>query len=504
MTSTTSNSKLKDFQSLQSGVKKMTSTTSLSFNSKLDLRASVFTRLRRGTAVSWLRVITLLWLDAMMLYLGWQIAETYGNPGDYLWDTRDNPLLLLPILATQISLIAAKGLYDSRQKRRNYLSLVKTLTFCHLLLLLIAFFYQPSGFVSRSTFLLSWVLSVALTCVARFSLDTAVEYFRKQGAVRYPTFLICRPEDREKAVKLLGRENCYKILGWEDVNLLTENKDNLDTSLEHIYSLGVSEVFVCSWASIKSRMFLYWKLRNAGITLHILPIDIDLEIIDQNLELKMVGGLPALKLSPPLITGSDFFVKRCFDFCCASVFVLLAAPLYLFIALLIKLDSPGPIFYKQTRIGLHGQPFKVWKFRTMVSDADKLQKELEASNEMKDGVLFKMKNDPRITRIGKFLRRYSLDELPQLFNVLFGEMSLVGPRPLPTRDVDNFSEHHFIRHEVLPGITGLWQVSGRSDITDFEKVILLDVTYMESWSLWLDLQILLQTVTVIFAKKGAY
>lgn len=482
----------------------MTSTTSLSLKSKLDLRASVFTRLRRGTGVRWLRVITLILLDATMLYLAWHIAENYGNTVDFRWNTQENPLLLLPILATQMGLIAAKGLYDSRQKRRDYLSLVNTLTFSHVLLLLIAFFYQPGGFVSRPTFILSWLLSVSLTCVSRLSVDNAIEHFRKQGAVCYPTFLICRPEDKEKAVKLLGRENCYKLLGWADVNSLAADRHNLDATLEHIYSLGVAEVFVCSWGSIKSRMFLYWKLRNAGITLHILPIDIDLEIINQNLELKMIGGLPALKLSPPLITGSDFLVKRCFDFCCATFFVLLAAPLYLFIAMLIKLDSPGPVFYKQTRIGLHGRPFKVWKFRTMVANADQIQKDLEASNEMKDGVLFKIKNDPRITNVGKFLRRYSLDELPQLFNVLFGEMSLVGPRPLPVRDVEKFSEHHFIRHEVLPGITGLWQVSGRSDIIDFEKVILLDVTYMESWSLWLDLQILLQTVTVILRKKGAY
>lgn len=482
----------------------MTATTSLTLNSKLDLRAPVFTRLRKGTYIRWLRVNTLILLDASMLFLAWRIAETYGNPVDSLWNTRHNPLLLLPILATEIGLIAANKLYDAGQDRRDYLSLVKALTFSQVLLLLIAFFYQPGDLVSRPTFLLSWLLSISLTCVARFSFDNAVEHFRKQGAVCYPTFLICPIEDREKAVKLLGRENCYKLLGWADVDSLVAEKQNFDSTLENIYKLGVSEVFVCSWASIKSRMFLYWKLRNAGITLHILPIDIDLEIIEQNLELKMVGGIPALKLSPPLITGSDFLLKRCFDFCCATVFIFLAAPLYLCIALLIKLDSPGPVFYKQTRIGLQGRPFKVWKFRTMVTNADKLQKELEASNEMKDGVLFKIKNDPRITGIGKFLRRYSLDELPQLFNVLLGEMSLVGPRPLPVRDVEKFSEHHFIRHEVLPGITGLWQVSGRSDIVDFEKVVSLDVTYMESWSLWLDLQIMIQTIMVIFGKKGAY
>lgn len=482
----------------------MTSTTSFSLKSKLDLRAPVFTRLRRGTGVRWLRVITLILLDIAMLYLAWQIAQTYGNPVDSAWDTRRNPLLLLPILVTQVGLIAARKLYDSRQERRDYFSLIKAVTFAHILLLLIAFFYQPGALVARSTFILSWLLSVSFTFIARFSLDSAVEHFRKKGAVCYPIFLICRPEDKQKALSLLEKENCYKVLGWTDVNSLATDKDDLNATLDNINDLSVAEVFVCSWASIKSRMFLYWKLRNAGITLHILPIDIDSEIINQKLQLNLVGGLPALKLLPPLITGSDFIIKRCFDFCCASMFVLLAAPLYLFLALLIKLDSAGPIFYKQTRIGLHGKPFKVWKFRTMVPNAEKLQQELEANNEMKDGILFKIKEDPRITRVGKFLRRYSLDELPQLFNVIFGEMSLVGPRPLPVRDVEKFSQHHYIRQEVLPGITGLWQVSGRSDITDFEKVISLDVAYMESWSLMLDLQILLQTVKVILGKTGAY
>lgn len=167
-------------------------------------------------------------------------------------------------------------------------------------------------------------------------------------------------------------------------------------------------------------------------------------------------------------------------------------------------SSIGSVFYKQTRIGLHGSAFKVWKFRPMVTNAEELQNRLEASNEMKDNILFKIKNAPHITRVGKFLRRYSLDELPQLFNVILGEMSLVDPRPLPVRDVEKFAEHHFIRHKILPGITGLWQVSGRSDITDFEEVLRLDITYIENWSLSLDWQILLQTIIVIMKQKGAY
>jgi exopolysaccharide biosynthesis polyprenyl glycosylphosphotransferase len=218
----------------------------------------------------------------------------------------------------------------------------------------------------------------------------------------------------------------------------------------------------------------------------------------------MLSGVPTIKFSPPLITGFDFRVKRVVDFLASALLIILISPLFLLLAIIIKLDSPGSIFYKQERAGLHSGRFKALKFRTMHVNADQIQKELEARNEMQDGVLFKMKDDPRITRVGKFLRRSSLDELPQLFNVLFGEMSLVGPRPLPLRDVQKFSEHHFIRHEVLPGITGLWQVSGRSDIISFEEVVRLDTFYIENWSLWLDLKILVRTALVLLQRKGAY
>jgi lipopolysaccharide/colanic/teichoic acid biosynthesis glycosyltransferase len=146
----------------------------------------------------------------------------------------------------------------------------------------------------------------------------------------------------------------------------------------------------------------------------------------------------------------------------------------------------------------------VWKFRTMFADAPQRQAELEAQNQTTDGVLFKVKQDPRITRVGALLRKTSLDELPQLFNVLFGQMSLVGPRPLPIRDVAKFDAWHHIRHQVLPGMTGLWQVSGRSDIDTFDDVARLDLHYIDNWSLNLDLEILAETVGVLFGSKGAY
>jgi exopolysaccharide biosynthesis polyprenyl glycosylphosphotransferase len=467
-----------------------------------QLLAISLTQLRKRIGILWIRKIILAFLDSISLFVGCRIPEIYTHTPVFPWEKEQGFVLILPVLAIQISLIAIQGLYKDGENRRNYLSLAQTISFSYFLLLIFDFLYKSGYSLSPSTFISSWLLSTTLACFGRFALDTAVMKLRKQGVITCPTFLICRSEEKEKAIKFLEREKCYNLVGWADVNQISTNKNNLETTLAEINSQDVAEVFVCSWDCIDSRMFLYWQLRNAGIILHILPIE--LEAMEQKLELKMLGGIPVLNFLPPAITGSDFLIKRGFDFCFAAFFILLASPVYLLIALLIRLDSHGAIFYKQTRIGLHGQPFEVWKFRTMVENADELQKKLEVSNEMKDGVLFKMKDDPRITGIGKFLRKYSLDELPQLFNVLFGEMSLVGPRPLPIRDVEKFSEHHFIREEILPGVTGLWQVSGRSDITDFEKVIRLDVTYMENWSLWLDLQILLQTIKVVFAKEGAY
>jgi exopolysaccharide biosynthesis polyprenyl glycosylphosphotransferase len=467
---------------------------------KLDLRAPILTRLRKGVGLAYLRAAALILIDFLLLSVAWQLADTYGTPLKSSWSIEGNPFSLLLILTTIVGLLAVQGFYQSREKRHDYLGLVKTLSFSHLLLVFIAFLSQPGLFVSRSTFLLAWGLSVVLVCTGRLAANVAVSYLRKRGTGCYPVFLIGSPEDTSKAMALLHQEKCYKILGVADTS--STDQAVWKQTLNDLCHLGATEVFICSWDKIKNRVFLYWSLRNAGVTLHILPIN--LETLYRKSELRIVGGLPSIQFSPPLVTGSDFYIKRCFDFCCAALLLLMVSPVFLLISCLIKLDSPGPIFYKQTRIGLHGQPFKVWKFRTMVTNAEQLQYQLEAQNETQDGVLFKIKDDPRVTRIGKFLRRYSLDELPQILNVIRAEMSLVGPRPLPERDVERFSEHHFIRQEVLPGITGLWQVSGRSDITNFEEVIHLDTTYIGSWSLWLDLQILLQTVQVVFQKTGAY
>jgi len=218
-------------------------------------------------------------------------------------------------------------------------------------------------------------------------------------------------------------------------------------------------------------------------------------------------GLDLIDAEPVSFTPRQYFVKRVMDIVASSVLLLLLSPLLLTLALLIRLTSPGPVFYKSPRVGKGGRYFIFWKFRSMYVGKAK-RDELLARNE-RNGHLFKIKHDPRITPLGRFMRRYSLDELPQLINVLTGEMSLVGPRPLPAEDLDpdGLSRVHAAwaeqRTEVHPGITGIWQIRGRSDLS-FEQMVEFDMDYIRNWSLTLDLQILLETPLAVFSGRGAY
>jgi exopolysaccharide biosynthesis polyprenyl glycosylphosphotransferase len=488
-----------DLYSLNTGVIGIVTSKSLLVPGfKPDLRSASGTRIQKGLTSKFLRVGTLISLDVISVTLAWKLAVFYGTPLESPWTQKASFLLL--ILTVEIGMIATKGLYKSGGNRRNYPGLIKAVTLSEVLLLLIAFLYEPDSYVSRSTFLLFWLLSVVFVCTARFTCDVGTRVLRSRGAIRHPVFLITDLEDKESHIRLIEKENCYTVQGIADSSSL--DMMNREATFEYLRTQGIEEAFV-SWNAIKNRLYVCWRFQTAGITLRILPIQSEVHH-PKSAVFWMIGEVPCMTIPAPIIAGGDFWVKRSFDLCGSIVLLLLLSPVYLVIATLIKLDSSGPVFFRQNRIGLHGKSFKIWKFRTMVTNAEKLQAALEAKNEIKDGVLFKMKDDPRITRIGKFLRRYSLDELPQLFNVVLGEMSLVGPRPLPMRDVERFKTKHFIRQEVLPGITGLWQVSGRSDIENFEDGVKLDIGYIENWSVWLDLQILLKTVKVVLGKTGAY
>jgi exopolysaccharide biosynthesis polyprenyl glycosylphosphotransferase len=237
-----------------------------------------------------------------------------------------------------------------------------------------------------------------------------------------------------------------------------------------------------------------------GVRVRIAPST--MEILIHRAEFVPGQSVPLFELGPPVFEGIDFVLKRAFDLVGATLLLLLLSPLLLAIVLAVRLSSRGPIVFRSMRRGIGQRSFACLKFRTMHTDAEHRQLDLEELNEA-SGALFKIRDDPRLTPVGRLLRRFSLDELPQLVNVLRGEMSLVGPRPLPERDYEMLEDWHRKRYLVLPGITGLWQVSGRSEL-DFDDLVHLDFIYLERWSLALDLTILLKTIPAVIMQRGAY
>ncbi|MGF7179988.1 sugar transferase [Tunturiibacter psychrotolerans] len=264
-------------------------------------------------------------------------------------------------------------------------------------------------------------------------------------------------------------------------------------------SLFVDEIFFSVPAEEKMVISMVEEARIAGIDVRVVPDMYD--GLAWNARVEYVGQFPTIPLHRRHFPMGGFMLKRVLDTTVSVIGLLATSPIMLAIALAIRLDSPGPIFYKAQRIGRKGRTFSCYKFRTMVQNADKLKADLEHMNE-RDSVLFKIKKDPRITRVGKVLRKYSLDELPQFYNVLKGDMSLVGPRPPMAAEVEQYDLAHLRRLDVLPGITGLWQVEARQD-PSFDSYISLDTAYVENWNLMMDLRILARTVGVVLSGTGS-
>jgi exopolysaccharide biosynthesis polyprenyl glycosylphosphotransferase len=281
------------------------------------------------------------------------------------------------------------------------------------------------------------------------------------------------------------------ILGDEndvDRAIAETNADTVAlTATEHLGPEGIRE--------------LSWQLDELGVDLVVSPGVVD--VAGPRLTMQPVSGLPLIHLEKPQYSGTKRIQKRAFDICVSVVVLLGALPVMLAAAIAIKLTSRGPVFYRSERIGLDGEPFQMIKFRTMVDGADAQVGTLAMLNESIGGVLFKIRQDPRVTPVGRVLRRYSIDELPQFFNVLCKDMSVVGPRPPLRREVDTYDDQVRRRLLVLPGITGLWQVSGRADLS-WEDSVRLDLSYVENWSITSDLLIAAKTVRTVFAGTGAY
>jgi exopolysaccharide biosynthesis polyprenyl glycosylphosphotransferase len=245
---------------------------------------------------------------------------------------------------------------------------------------------------------------------------------------------------------------------------------------------------------------LAWELEKTNTDLCVSPALLD--VAGPRTTIRPTAGLTLLHVDHPQLTGLRLLLKDLFDRCFAAAALILVSPLMVLLSVMIRLSDGGPALFTQVRVGQHGRAFKIYKFRTMVVDAEKRRDQLLARNET-DGVLFKLRRDPRVTAIGSHLRRWSLDELPQLYNVLLGHMSLVGPRPALPEEAARYADHVRRRLVVKPGLTGLWQVNGRSDLS-WDESVRLDLRYVENWSFALDVQILWKTISALLHRSGAY
>jgi exopolysaccharide biosynthesis polyprenyl glycosylphosphotransferase len=375
-------------------------------------------------------------------------------------------------------------------------------------LLLCGTLYLSNGnSVSRLVVILTVVFSTVLLCVRR-AFWRRVVYRRCRAGIETRNVLIVGAGRVAHALR--NHLDSLQHLGFRFKGFvaLTEREAESGDSdvigdvrncLSLARSLFVDEIFFSVPGDKKLVISMVEEARQAGIDVRVVP---DLyDGLAWNAPVEYIGQFPTIPLHRREFPIGGFLLKRVLDITVSSIALLLLSPVMLAIAIAIRIDSEGPTFYRAHRIGRKGRTFNCYKFRTMVANADKLREQLSHMNE-RDSVLFKIANDPRITRVGRWLRKYSLDELPQFYNVLRGDMSLVGPRPPIAHEVEQYDLSHLRRLNVLPGITGLWQVEARQD-PSFDSYISLDTAYVENWSLWLDMKILARTVGVVFAGTGS-
>jgi exopolysaccharide biosynthesis polyprenyl glycosylphosphotransferase len=367
--------------------------------------------------------------------------------------------------------------------------------------------------LSRGFYFLVFTLGTPILMVQRALLRRALHRARRAGRLGHDVVIAGTPTSVDEVAHVLSREPWlgYRVLG-AIVPPIFDNEETMrgtpilgttDCTIEILERVNANVIFMAGGALDAAGQMreLVWELEKHAVQVVVAPSVTD--VSRERVHIRPVGGLPLVHIDPPRHVKATRLAKRLFDVVFASALIFAVAPVLLAIALMIKLHDGGPILFRQVRTGRDGTEFHCFKFRTMFVDAEHRLQRLQEEHGY-DGVgLFKVRNDPRVTRPGVFLRRYSLDELPQLFNVLRGQMSLVGPRPpLPT-EVATYDRFTRRRLHVRPGMTGLWQVSGRSDLS-WSEAVRLDLYYVDNWSMVQDLSILWKTLGAVFGSRGAY
>ena len=364
---------------------------------------------------------------------------------------------------------------------------------------------------SRLIFLYTAVLVALLLGISRAVIYTVRGYLRNRGVGLEHVVLVGVGEVGLMVMRTIAARPSlgYKLVGFLDDDPAVNQTDigrfqalgPLNNFFDILQNQDIDTAIIClPWRSHRTVARLLDLCEQNGTKAQIVPDFF--QLTKNQMQMEQLSGIPLITTRAVSIAGWNLFVKRALDVALATAMLVVGLPLGALIALAVRFNSPGPVIYAQTRVGRSGRPFKIFKFRSMTADADAQRDEMADLNEA-SGPLFKMRDDPRRTPVGRILRRLSLDELPNLVNVLRGEMSLVGPRPNTPEEVSQYKDWHRKRLSVSPGMTGLWQVSGRSDLT-FDEMVLLDIYYAENWSLALDLGIMLRTVPKVLGGEGAY
>lgn len=373
--------------------------------------------------------------------------------------------------------------------------------------------YILNADLARGYLLIVLVLTTALSLLGRFLLRKLLHRGRRRGAYMHRVLVVGHAAAVAQVTRQLHRRYHHglQVIGaCLPPGQLTDGArmvavpifGTLTTAANSAAAAGADTVMVLSCPELDGSMLrrLAWELERDDIDLIVSASLVD--TAGERITMRPVDGLPMMHIEHPHLTGGRRLVKAVFDVSLAAALLVLLAPVLLVLALVVKLDSGGSVLFRQTRIGRSGESFQIVKFRTMYADAEQHLAAVRTRNES-SGVLFKIRDDPRITRSGRWMRRYSLDELPQLMNVVRGDMSLVGPRPPLPAEVERYPQDMRRRLVVKPGMTGLWQVSGRSDLS-WDEAIRLDLQYVENWSLTVDLVILMRTATAVMRASGAY
>jgi exopolysaccharide biosynthesis polyprenyl glycosylphosphotransferase len=441
-------------------------------------------------------IFTALWLKAFLRDVPDAGAVAEGGTRHYF------PFVFL----VTVLLFARSSLYAQRGERPG-LSRIVACLFQVMVVALVFALASGERFSSYYVFYGGLFFGTVYVSTARYVYERVTGALLRAAGYRRRAVLVGTGEHIDAVAHALGESTSaeVEIVGYVSLNPRPDNGLRSLGTMEQLPEIldghRIQEVIIADPDFPQEKAVdLVDRAHQRGVTVRIAPST--MEILVQRAEFVPGQSVPLFELRPPVFEGIDYVMKRTFDLVGAMLLLIVLSPLMAAIAAAVAVSSRGGILYKSIRPGIGGAPFACFKFRTMTNDADQIQADLESENEA-TGPLFKIRDDPRLTRAGRLLRRFSLDELPQLVNVLRGEMSLVGPRPLPMRDFEQLEEWHKKRYLVLPGITGLWQVSGRSEL-DFDDLVRLDFVYLERWSVFLDLSILVKTVPAVLTRRGAF